>query len=46
MSMIVLDLVAKEIVAGVRLGAGADEVVCVNEVDERDLSRNSTIGCR
>ena len=31
------------IVAGVRAGAGAEEVVCVREMTERDLSRNSMI---
>ena len=31
------------IVAGVRVGAGATDVVCVRELTERDLSRNSTM---
>lgn len=33
----------KAIVAGLREGAGASEVVCVRDCVERDLSRNSTM---
>ena len=29
------------IVAGARAGAGAEEIVCVRDIAERDLSRNS-----
>jgi len=40
--MIVQDVVAA-IVAGDRTGAGAVDVVCVREIAERDLSKNSTM---
>lgn len=42
-SMIVVDVVVNAMVAGAKAGAGADDVVCVRDIPERDLSRNSTI---
>lgn len=42
-SMILLADVVKAMVAGVRAGAGAEEVVWVRDRVERDLSRNSVI---
>lgn len=41
--MIVLLVFESAIVAGLSVGAGAEEVVCVFETVERILSRNSTI---
>jgi len=38
-----LDVSVSAMVAGDKAGAGADEVVCVRDIAERDLSRNSTI---
>jgi hypothetical protein len=41
------DVAAKSMVAGAREGAGAEDVVCVRDRADRDLSRNSTMdwGC-
>ena len=39
--MILLDVAVDAIVAGVNAGAGAVEIVCVRDVADRDLSRNS-----
>lgn len=41
--MIASHVVAVEIVAGVKVGAGADDVVRVRDTADRDLSRNSTM---
>lgn len=40
--MILADVSAKAIVAGASAGAGADDVVFVRDIAERDLSKNST----
>lgn len=37
------EAVTKAMVAGASAGAGAEEVVCVRDCRERDLSRSSTI---
>lgn len=44
--MILEDISEKATVAGAKAGAGADDVVLVREIAERDLSRNSTIDYR
>lgn len=41
--MIIRDVDAKAMVAGVKTGAGNADVVCVRERAERDLSRKSAI---
>ena len=41
--MMLFAVVERAMVAGAREGAGAEEVVCVREVEDRDLSRNSRI---
>ena len=43
--MITLLMLPAATVAGARAGAGADEVVCVLETGDRDLSRNSAMDC-
>jgi microcompartment protein CcmK/EutM len=43
MPTMVSDAAEKAIVAGDKDGAGADEVVCVRDRAERDLSKNSTM---
>jgi len=42
LSMIFEDASKKAIVAGAKAGAGAEDVVFVRDIAERDLSRNST----
>ena len=42
-STMILQVIVAAIVAGVRVGAGADDTVCVREFIVRDLSRNSTM---
>lgn len=41
--MTLLEIALNAMVAGVSEGEGAEEVVCVRDCVERDLSRNSTI---
>lgn len=41
--MTLLEAALNAMVAGVKAGAGADEVVLVRDCGDRDLSRNSTI---
>lgn len=42
-STIILQVMVPAIVAGVRAGAGAVDVVWVRELTKRDLSKNSTM---
>ena len=44
--MILADVAENAIVAGESAGAGAEDVVRVRDVAERDLSRNSIMACK
>jgi len=46
LSMIFEDASENAIVAGAKAGAGAEDVVCVRDTADRDLSKNSTTDCR
>lgn len=41
--MMTVDIAENAMVAGANAGAGADEVVCVREMADRDLSKKSAI---
>jgi len=46
LSIIFEDASEKAIVAGAKAGAGAEDVVFVRDIADRDLSKNSTTDCR